>query len=293
MMDTSKLFRVMVLAVIFCACVGTTMTHYSKASPHDQKPIKLAPGVYDVPLILSRSLEPRREEFRQHIITAQKNLRKFAKKHGWERLTDAPLVGQVEIYDTKAGFDQRAISFSPDLQGKPIPKTFSATVEKNILFAVTPEVCDLNFPQGQEPQSYTKLITHELAHRLEVRIVNGNEDKMGPIWFFEGFAIYAADQYVSNMPELTESEIWAIVDSKDRGSYPKYKAVFIHFLKGLTLQDYVKHASEENFSKWLRAKPLVDSHAVSSLRLGEHPNESLRTTKFKRDATGPISELAC
>ena len=246
--------RVMVLQLIFCACVGITMTQDLKVSGHDQEPTKLAPGVYDVPLKLSQSLEPRREEFRQYLITAQKNLRKFAEKHGWESLTDTPLIGQAEIYDTKVDFDQRAMSLSPEMQGKPIPKTFSAAIEKDVLFAVTPDVYDSNLPQGQEPQAYTKLITHELAHRLEVRIVNGDEDKMGPIWFFEGFAIYAADQYVSNMPKLTEPEIWAIVDSKDRGSYPKYKAVFIHFLKDLPLRDYVKHASEENFNKWLRAR---------------------------------------
>jgi len=242
---------VVVLAALFFACVG--MTTASLADAHDQKPTKLAPGVYHVPLILPESLEPRRAELEQNFIAAQKNLRKFAKKYGWESLTETPLVDQVEIYDTKDSFDQRAVSLSPDLRGKPIPITFSAAVEKNILFAVTPEVFDTNCSKEREPQGYIKLLTHELAHRLHSRIVKGDEDKMGPIWFFEGFAVYAADQY-SSEPQLTAPEIWAIVDAKDRGSYPKYKAVFIHFLQGLTLQNYVRQASEENFSTWLRAR---------------------------------------
>ena len=74
---------------------------------------------------------------------------------------------------------------------------------------------------------------------------------MGPIWFFEGFAVYVADQYVGSTPNLSESEIWQVVDATKRGSYPKYKAVFIHFLKGTTLSEYMKQAGEPDFTKWL------------------------------------------
>jgi hypothetical protein len=66
---------------------------------------------------------------------------------------------------------------------------------------------------------------HEMAHRLHARIV-GDEQKMGPIWFWEGFAVYAADQYLSNTPDLTETELWSIIDAKERGSYRNYRAVF-------------------------------------------------------------------
>jgi len=249
-----KLLWILLLIMVNLTFVGTPMSSASNAGGQDKKLIELAPGVYDVPIVLPPSLEPRREEFRQDFIAAQKRLREFATKNGWEHLTDAPFVKQAEIYDTKAGYDGRVYALSPNLQGKPIPKTFSAGIEDDVFFAVSPEICDENFPEGKEPDSYIKLITHELAHRLHVRILNGNEDKMGPIWFFEGFAVYAADQYVAHPPDLTEADIWSIVDAKDRGSYRKYKVVFSHFLKGLTLPEYVKQASEPNFTAWLRSR---------------------------------------
>jgi hypothetical protein len=56
------------------------------------------------------------------------------------------------------------------------------------------------------------------------------------------------------LSKLTDAEVWAIVYAKERGSYPKYKEVFIHFLKGVTLQEYVKQAGRDNFTQWLHEK---------------------------------------
>lgn len=140
------------------------------------------------------------------------------------------------------------------MKGKPIPKTFCAGIEKDIFFSVTPEIADANFPEGKEADGFIRLITHELAHRLHVRIVKGEEEKMGPIWFFEGFAVYAADQYKGNIPQLNEAEIWAIVDAKERGSDRKYKFVFEHFLKDDPLPDYMKQAGDPIFAALLRKR---------------------------------------
>jgi len=91
-----------------------------------------------------------------------------------------------------------------------------------------------------------------MAHRLHVRILNGNEDAMGPIWFFEGFAILAANQFENSIPELSEKEIWSIVESTDRGSYQKYATVILFFLKKTSLKEMISHASHTHFTEWLR-----------------------------------------
>jgi hypothetical protein len=75
---------------------------------------------------------------------------------------------------------------------------------------------------------------------------------VGPIWFYEGFAVFAADQYVANEPQPTNSEIWSIVEAKKRGSYQKYKTLFKHFLRHTTLQEYLEKAGSPSFLDWLK-----------------------------------------
>jgi len=116
--------------------------------------------------------------------------------------------------------------------------------------SVSPTLYSRIYPEGIENKSFEKLITHEMAHRLHVRILNGNESAMGPLWFFEGFAIYAADQFGNYT--LEPAEIWQIVRNTKRGSYKKYGAVFRYFLKRISIHELIEHAGQEDFLKWLR-----------------------------------------
>ena len=213
---------------------------------------ELSPGVYDVPIILPKSLEIRREEFRQDFTNAQTRIRNFAKQNGWESLTESSFVKQIEIFDTKNDFDNRIRSLSPEEASLKIPKTFSACIENGIFFLVAPEIYEINYADGREPDAYIKLMVHELAHRLHVAICKGDESKMGPIWFYEGFAIYAAKQLNEDKPKLSDAEIWSIVYKKDRGSYKSYNVVFRYFLKGKTLTNYLQKAGEPGFTEWLK-----------------------------------------
>lgn len=251
----------LVLLILSCCTKDAIMaSEPTKTKSHstytDAKAVQLSPGVFDVRIVLSKSLEPRRKEFRYYFFEAQKHLLAFASKNGWADLMATPMVRQVEIYDTKDGWDQRLREFYGKEVPAVIPKTYSATIEHEILFSVSPEVYQANFPEGRkEPNAFVKLMTHELAHRLHVRICKGDENKMGPIWFFEGFAVYAADQLNFDKPALSDKEIWQIVDAKDRGSYMKYNVVFRHFLEGSSLSDYVKRAGEPEFIKTLKKSP--------------------------------------
>jgi len=218
----------------------------------NSKTKELEAGVYDVPLTLPASLEPRRTELHDDIIEAQKNLKNFATNNNWQKLLTPSFMKEARIFDKKSDYDNLIYETSPEIKGTPIPKTFLAALEKKIFFAMKPEYVSDVYPEGVETNYYTKLITHELAHRLHARIV-GDEQKMGPIWFWEGFAVYAADQFVANTPELSKEQIWEIVNAKERGSYRKYKAVFIHFLpKASSLADFVKKAGDPHFVDWLK-----------------------------------------
>lgn len=83
----------------------------------------------------------------------------------------------------------------------------SGVLENRRLMAVAPQMYHDSYPDGREKNAYEKLLAHEIFHRLHVRILNGNEESMGPVWFFEGFAIYAADQFSESHAKMTDSEI--------------------------------------------------------------------------------------
>lgn len=165
---------------------------------------------------------------------------------------DKPLADSAEIYASKPEWDNRLREIVPEAP-KVIPKTYSAAIENGILLAVSPDVYFANYPDGKsEPYAFKKLITHEFAHRLHVRICKGNEEKMGPLWFFEGFAIYAANQLNYNPPKLTDKEIWDIANAKERGSYLKYNVVFRHFLNGRPLPTFMEESMQTDFMTKLR-----------------------------------------
>jgi len=115
--------------------------------------------------------------------------------------------------------------------------------------AVSPELYSQIYPEGIEDKSFEKLITHEMAHRLHIRILNGNENAMGPLWFFEGFAIYAAGQFANY--NLRPAEVWEVVKGTKRRSYQKYGATFRYLLQRAPLQELIERAGRNDFLKWL------------------------------------------
>lgn len=230
----------------------TTITNILMLSNVSAKEKEFENGIYKIPYIIPKSLESKRSFFENSILKAQKSLKNFAKKHNWESFLQESFADVVEVYDKKIQFDQRILYLSDaDLETQ-LPSTYSAALEKRVLLSVSPELYKENYPEGIEKDSFEKLLTHEMAHRLHIRILKGDEEKMGPIWFFEGFAIYAANQFENQDLRLTKEEVWKILENKERGSYKKYAAVMKYFLKKVSLEKMVKMAGEENFLNLLK-----------------------------------------
>lgn len=217
-----------------------------------EKPKMIEEGVYKIPLVLPKSLESQRHELEQTLLAAQRRLQAFAIEYGWSNLIKESFADRAEIYDNKNKFDQTFLKLHGENLSTKLPKTVSAALEKRIFISVSPELYSQNYPEGVEEKSFEKLITHEMAHRLHIRILNGNENDMGPIWFFEGFAIYAAGQFKNYNPQIEPKEIWEIVKSTKRGSYKNYGVVFHYFLKKNSIQELIEQAGREDFFKWLQ-----------------------------------------
>jgi hypothetical protein len=209
-------------------------------------------GIYKIPLYLPESLESRRNEFDENLVNAQGRVLEFAKKHNWEDFCRESFADKAMIFDNRAMMAKELMNVLGLSSLENIPDTLSGALESRVLMFITPEIYSSIYPDGIEEESYEKLIAHEIIHRLHVRILNGNEEAMGPIWFFEGFAIYGSGQFADSV--LERDEIWEIVEdtSGKRISYRKYGAVIRYFLKKASLRELVENAGRNDFIEYLK-----------------------------------------
>ena len=201
-----------------------------------------------IPLILPDSLESRRKEFLEYVNAARMNIISFAKDYGWEEFTKVEFTDRVIIFDNKNEFDLTLLKLAEADPSQHLPDTYCAALEKRTLISVTPEYFSKVYPEGNEERSFEKLLTHEIAHRLHIRILNGEEKAMGPIWFYEGFAIYAADQFSKSDIILRNDEMIKIMKDPVRESYVKYNFIFRYFVNKMPLKELILKAKDENFN---------------------------------------------
>ena len=91
----------------------------------------------------------------------------------------------------------------------------------------------------------------EMCIRDSARIVNGNEEMMGPIWFWEGFATFAAGQFEGRTRPLSQEQIESIITSENRGDYRDYNALVKHFVKLVPLPELIRRSYKSDFADWL------------------------------------------
>lgn len=203
-------------------------------------------------IIIPVELSSHRRMFESDISNAQTRIRRFAEDNGWAKFCGS-FIDRAEIFGTKKSFDA-AVSCAINTSPAVFPKSFCACLEGGIFRAVSPELYKENYPEGIENAAYEKLIAHEIAHRLHVSVLKGAEEKMGPIWFFEGFAIVAADQFAGTMPKLTMQMMLDIIRDDNRGSYKQYAAVMKHALAKVELSKMVVKAGGDDFLEWLQTE---------------------------------------
>jgi hypothetical protein len=189
-------------------------------------------------------------EYRTYLHAAQTHLRTFAKKYRWEQYLEDPFITEMRVFNQKTAFDRAMIDhFSLELES--LPETYCAALEDKILFIVTPELYSKVYPEGREPSFYEKLITHELAHRFHIRLLAGDEEAMGPRWFYEGFATFVADQFAVRNYSLKEDEVRQLLLEETSGTYLQFNALFELVLTKVPLVQLILKAKEQNFSHWV------------------------------------------
>ena len=241
-----KFSSIVLVTLIVISGVGTSLAQ-NEVSESSETSTK----VFEVELQLSPSLEARRVVFESILVRAQKRLLTVAKKYEWDHLMEEPLMRQVKIFDSKPAYDQFLREVFPEAKEMKIPRSFTAGFQDDTFFAVSPELYAECVPKFVEPDFYEKLITHELAHKLHARIVNGNEEMMGPIWIWEGFATFAAGQFEGRTRPLSQEQIESIITSENRGDYRDYNALVKHFVKLVPLPELIRRSYKSDFADWL------------------------------------------
>ncbi len=160
-------------------------------------------------------------------------------------------MDSVMIFEDKNIFNKTILKLVDADTSMKLPDTFCAALENRTLVSVSPEFYTKAYPEGIEDQSFEKLLTHEIAHRLHIRILNGDEEAMGPIWFYEGFAIYVANQFAESNIVLNREEMIQIMKEPERGSYLKYNYIFRYFVTKMSLKELILKAKNENFNEEL------------------------------------------
>jgi hypothetical protein len=139
------------------------------------------------------------------------------------------------------------------LQGgktRKIPRTRVSDLINGTLILAAPEVYRDLASEGIETDSYEKLMAAEMAHALHSRLLGGNDELMGPEWFREGFAVYAAGQYELLQENPDHDTIYRLLGGAT-GTPQEYGALIRHFARRVTLDDLIKRAYLPTFKSWL------------------------------------------
>lgn len=207
------------------------------------------------PIRLPAGLEARRGEVAASVEKASAIVLGFAKSKGWAKEAALSQFDSVEIYSSQEELWRRMVEINKLPAGSQLPTDgLAAGLESRVLLAVAPEEYKRLRPEyAAQKEAWARLLAHEIIHRLHVQILGGDEDAMGPVWFYEGFAVVGAGQSLKPVAEYkTAQEAFDGVAGKGRGAYARYAAAVRFFMSKVSLPELVKRAGRKDFEDWLR-----------------------------------------
>lgn len=191
------------------------------------------------------------DEFSMGLSDACDIVRHFAIGHGWEEQLIPPFVSSFHVFSEQDDMWRKIRELTGSDEQEPPTDGLSAALIDGILLAITPEDYEQRRPEyTQVDKPWVRLLAHEIMHQLHIRIV-GHEDRMGPQWFYEGFAMYGAGQHISNHPLSSIHDVIDAMHAQSRGSYAKFEAVFEFCLSRIDLNTLLKQAAQKDFQLWL------------------------------------------
>lgn len=186
-------------------------------------------------------------EIEKEINNAVNQILKFSRTNNLEIQKSEQFITKATVYGTKSSFD-KFIETSPDWKtGAKVPATYVGFGEKKEFFVVSWSSYQAVHPADTR-EEYRKLLIHEIAHLFHSAYLNGSDDKMGPVWFYEGFACFAANQYQG---AVLPKNFDLVINAPDRGSYRDYVAIFRELRKKHSVHDLLDKAHTKDFNRWV------------------------------------------
>lgn len=203
---------------------------------------------------------------------ALKQVKDFAKINGLFSFIDSASIDQIVVFDQHDDFTQ-TLSDLLRVPGDHIRKTECAKIIDATLYLMTSDYYAYVYPQGIEPFPYQKLISHELAHLLHLRYLNNDFTKTGPLWFYEGFASFVANQFENAIKDLSYKHKHQIIHSKTRTYYMYFPKIVKELLSKESLINILKKSSEKHFIDWVES--LLDKEETTTEENMIEENENI------------------
>ncbi len=251
------------VASLICSFILATACAVKTAPPTATESL-VQPRQLQRPLSLPRNLTGAREYFAKAVLEAEDVARAFCKLH-WPAVDcNVQHFDAVEVFSSQEALWQRVLQINR-VEDAPMPTAgLAAALEGRVLLAVTPDVYREVAPDyaGASEAAWSRLLAHEIVHRLHVQVLKGDEDAMGPQWFYEGFAVLGADQQIIEpLPSEELQELLAWVKAKN--AYSRYGALMQRLAAKIPLTELVKNAGGKEFESWLvereSSKPPVEN----------------------------------
>lgn len=219
-----------------------------------------APGVMAkqapaVDLVLQPVLESERATYAAQVQEAAHDVVDNFTQWGFH-LEPGSLVRKVHVF---ADLPTARTTIAKIFGAKPedLPETFGGLATSDQFFLASPALYrkthdKLYGAATWDDRTYHRLMVHELshtAHALYAARVLGDEEKMGPGWFFEGFACYSAGQF-SKEPALSKAEftrLLAEVRQGKKAGYPAFARMVSTLAARVPVPELLRHAGDPNF----------------------------------------------
>ncbi|MCP3928634.1 MAG: hypothetical protein GY705_05980 [Bacteroidetes bacterium] len=197
------------------------------------------------------NLHHRKNEFATKLEFAFALVDNFTSKYGWQTLAIEPFVDQLRVFESQLSLWKEIKDITKTKESKPSTTGLSSALISKTLLVITPEEYERIRPEyATIDNAWARLLAHEIFHQLHIRIVV-KEELMGPKWFYEGFAMYAAGQHIIAEKPSSIKEVFEAMNAKKRGAYAKYEALFNLLVENIELNETIKRASQKDFHKWL------------------------------------------
>lgn len=202
-------------------------------------------------IVIPDDLLPTKEQVKEQLNNAKINIRKFAKKYGWEGFSTEIYYDSVMVFADKAQFDKTINNLLG--QNKKLAASECIVLVERTLLLMSPDYVAEHSVFSSEPKHFEKYITYVLAKALYSSIFFGEDSISGPQWFREGFALFAANLFLGEDVVIEKQTLINTIQNPGNGQLNNYSTLVKYLSTNGNLMGFVEIASEDYFKDSLVA----------------------------------------